>query len=157
MTTAFLGEDMIEMLGVGSILFIWDMYSDASLCSQTHNWYPDQCICKAVGWELKISRLVINTEQRDWTPSGDDERDSKNLGFHTHALSTAQREITLTARALGLEESWHEDPTTWYVSSQSCFRRFDPINQEEAWVGESPSGGVGRISVLDSRNLFFFF
>ena len=88
------GEDMMETLGVLSVLFIWEMYLDASLCSQIHNQYPDRGMCKIVWWELKISRLVKNTEQEVWTPSGEDERDGKILDFHMHACrdDPAQRE-----------------------------------------------------------------
>lgn len=59
-------------------------------------------MCKAGWWELKISRLVKNTEQEARTPSGDDERDSKNLGFHARAqMICTEREATDGVRSAG--------------------------------------------------------
>lgn len=115
------GEDMMETLGVLSALFIWEMYSDASLCSQIHNRYPDQGMCKIVWWELKISRLVKNTEQEAWTPSGEDERDSKILDFHMYACTEMillRERSHPRMRTGGCEES----PVVWgsQIPADSC-------------------------------------
>lgn len=93
-------------------------------------------MCKVVQWELKISRLAKNTEQEDWTPSGDDERDNKNLSFHTHARTIVQR------GKAHIQEPWDLKSPWWYAEFKYQFiyvaeqvevpGGFDCMHQQEA-------------------------
>lgn len=170
----FSGEDMMEMLGVLSVLFIWEQYSDASLCPQIHKWYPDQGMCKVGWWKLKISRLAKITEQEDWTPSGDDERDSKNLNFDVHAhMCLCARAHTHESHTILLSEGNHQCdkncglweslmvggsqmPADTHCQTSRLCRKTWLDEPTRGLAGKGPSGGVGHISALNSRDQDFF-
>lgn len=65
-------------------------------------------MCKDPQWELKIARLVKNTEQEDQASPGDAERDRAHSHTHTHTHRVAKggdRKLTNTTSILRFEES----------------------------------------------------